>query len=86
MNHSGSISSNEVWSVADSPHIVSWSGTPIGLFDQNNNFDCGEIDFFEGDRLFLATDGIGCGICIYFLGLFLSRYLIWMVLSIGCIK
>jgi|GEM_PF-1765859 len=38
--------------------IVDWKGVPIGLFPNMDMFDHGVLDFFPGDRLYMATDGI----------------------------
>ncbi|MDX2470203.1 MAG: response regulator [SAR324 cluster bacterium] len=42
----------------DEVKYIDWKGPPIGMFDEDHFFDYGEIDFNEGDRLFIATDGV----------------------------
>jgi CheY-like chemotaxis protein/anti-sigma regulatory factor (Ser/Thr protein kinase) len=37
---------------------INWRGAPIGMFPESEMFDYGQIDFFPGDRLYMATDGI----------------------------
>ncbi|NQU65241.1 MAG: SpoIIE family protein phosphatase [SAR324 cluster bacterium] len=38
--------------------LVKWTGVPIGLFPEMDEFDHDEIDFMPGDRLYIATDGV----------------------------
>ena len=38
--------------------LIKWRGVPMGMFPHTKRFDCGEIDFRPGDRLYLATDGV----------------------------
>ena len=37
---------------------LDWKGIPIGLFADVEMFDQGVVDFFPGDRLYIATDGV----------------------------
>ncbi|MCP4750268.1 MAG: response regulator [Proteobacteria bacterium] len=37
---------------------IKWTGIPIGMFPDMDMFDHDEIDFFPGDRLYVATDGV----------------------------
>ena len=38
--------------------LIEWKGVPIGMFPDMDMFDFGVIDFKEGDRLIMATDGV----------------------------
>jgi CheY-like chemotaxis protein/anti-sigma regulatory factor (Ser/Thr protein kinase) len=38
--------------------LLEWTGTPIGLFPGQEQFEWGQFEFLPGNRLFLATDGI----------------------------
>lgn len=37
---------------------INWKGLPIGLFSDVEMFDHGMVDFYPGDRLYIATDGV----------------------------
>ncbi|MBU2512466.1 SpoIIE family protein phosphatase [bacterium] len=37
---------------------MEWTGVPIGMFPDMDMFDHGELDFTEGDKLIIATDGV----------------------------
>ena len=38
--------------------LLHWTGMPIGMFPDVDFFDHDIIDFFPGDRLYIATDGV----------------------------
>ncbi len=38
--------------------FMDWKGVPIGMFPDMDMYDHGTIDFTEGDRLIVATDGV----------------------------
>lgn len=38
--------------------LLEWSGTPIGLFPGEEKFESGDIDFRQGNRIILVTDGL----------------------------
>ena len=43
---------------SDKSEQLNWKGIPIGLFANVEMFDQGVVDFFPGDRLYIATDGV----------------------------
>jgi CheY-like chemotaxis protein/serine phosphatase RsbU (regulator of sigma subunit)/anti-sigma regulatory factor (Ser/Thr protein kinase) len=43
---------------SDISEQLNWKGIPIGLFADVEMFDHGAVDFYRGDRLYIATDGV----------------------------
>lgn len=43
---------------SDTSEQLNWKGIPIGLFADVEMFDHGVFDFYPGDRLYIATDGV----------------------------